>query len=63
MVGKSLEERYPYQVKVSIETGSWSDRFDWCVAMFGNFDHWMYGGTHFYFKREQDALLYALRWQ
>ena len=34
---------------------------NWCEEMFG--DDWIYNYNTFYFKREEDATLFALKWR
>lgn len=39
----------------------WPDVHKWCVSEFGqhNYTHW---GSEFYFRRENDAVLFALKY-
>ena len=52
-----------------------NDMIDWCQKKFG-YGHWnrnigenkwsvesMFGHTHFYFREEQDAVLFTLTWR
>lgn len=37
------------------EPKSWEDLGDWCMSS-------MFGNTFFYFKRDEDAMMFALKW-
>ena len=41
----------------------WSDCYEWCLDTWGFNDEWVYiNPGAFYFKNEEDAVLFALRW-
>lgn len=44
-----------YRTWVYQEPGDWRGLGTWCVSS-------VFGNTFFYFKHEQDATLFALRW-
>lgn len=70
----SLGERFPYHVTLS--TDEWWVIEEWCVATVGEFDQdWyklgidpaayiMHGDrrTTWFFRNEQDAIMFVLRW-
>ena len=61
---------------INLERDDWPEIQDWCVKYIGEFDHaWYKLGidpmahlagdrrTHWFFKREVDAIMFALRWR
>jgi hypothetical protein len=61
---------WPHKVTINLKPGLTLDEVDsWLTSRFGGFKKgWnynivdYYGGVDFYFKQEQDATLFALRW-
>jgi hypothetical protein len=47
-------------VKCEFRLASATEVRDWCEEQFGN--NWIYEYCTFYFKREEDAVLFALKW-
>lgn len=43
------------------EPTQWQEIHRWCEQQFGQ-DHYVWAGYRFWFEREQDAILFALRW-
>lgn len=69
----SFAETYPFRVKIHKDddglhrrwVGQYGGRpqFDWCFDTFDDVHDWSCDGCYFYFKNEQDFVLYNMRWQ
>lgn len=54
-----------YSFRVSIPTSKTSliERVDWCMNEFKDrANDWMFTTGYFYFKKSEDATMFALRW-
>lgn len=50
-----------YHDVVLSELTQWQEIHRWCEQQFGQ-DHYVWVANRFWFEREQDAILFALRW-
>ena len=58
-----FKEKYSYGIKSPIndDNRTWYERWSWCGEHFER-ETYAYASDYFYFKREEDAIFFALKW-
>jgi len=60
---QEMIEKYPYGIKSPMDdtNNTWYIRWSWCGEHF-ECETYGYSSNCFYFKREEDAVFFALKW-
>lgn len=53
---------WPANVKLDFDENKVSDAIRWCKETLGNANYRCIGAATFYFRNEQDAAFFSLRW-
>lgn len=59
---QELKEKFPHGIKVPSDNNKqWFTRWQWCGEHF-ECETYGYAAGYFYFKQEEDAVFFALKW-